>query len=188
MAVYGGLRARLIKDSLYHMIEDAIADLGWFDAGRQHAPIAFRADPVNTEEEVPVNTLTLSDEDMIAFDQELGSRLAEHSWAFFLDFYAESNAIGIHMAQDLKAILEGRILGIGRGSTSFPVYDYRMATPAQIFMCEIDDVAVDRARNFPRAWQRYWYMVSFTVVDFHSNDFDDESSPPPSYYGGGYGE
>lgn len=173
MTVYaGGLRARLIKDSLYTMINEALADLDWFDPGRQHSPISFISEPVESEDDIPINTLALADEDMVSLDQEMGSQLAEHQWTFYLDFFADSNALGVHMAQDLKAILEGRLSAIGRDDSFFAVYDYTQATPTVIFQCQIEDVGIDRVRGYSRPWQRFWYVVSWTVIDYYGRDDD----------------
>lgn len=173
MTIYvGGLRSRLVKDSLFNMIEAALEDLGWFDTGRQHAPITFRSYPYDEEEQVAVNSLALSDEDLVVLEQELGSIFAEHDWQFFIDFYAEDNALGVHMAHDLEAILAGRMPSIGRASPNFPVYDYTLATPEVIAWCEIEDVVVDRARGFPKPWQKFWYVVSFNVLDYYGNEDD----------------
>lgn len=168
----GGLRSRLVKDSLYSMINDALTDLGWFSSGRQHAPIHFRSFPLHEEEEVDINSLALSDEDLVVVEQELGSIFSEHDWQFYLDFYAEDNALGIHMAHDLEAILTGRFPSIGRGESRFPVYDYTEATPSIFTYCEIEEVIVDRARGFPKPWQKFWYVVSFSVLDYYGTEDD----------------
>lgn len=168
----GGTRARLLRDSLYYMIRDSLDDLGWFDAGQDNLPVTFSTEEVDGKEEIPFNTLSLSDEDFTSEYQELGSDFSEHTWTFYLDFYAEDNSIGVHMKADLIAILEGRLPSIGRDDPSFELIDYRLATPTSFGRCEIESVLGDRARNFPKAWQRYWHVVFFQVKDYYGNEND----------------
>lgn len=170
MGYVGGLRQRLIRDSLWHMLSDAIEDLGWLDSGRGHQPVDLRAYAVPLDEEIQLNTLALSDELLVESDDELGSVFAEHRWTFYVDFYAENEAIGTHMIHDVRSVVGGRMASIGRGDPSFVVYDYTQATPPELFTCEIEDVRVDRARDFPKPWQRYWFVCRFDVVDHYANE------------------
>ena len=172
MAYVGGLRARLVKESLFQMVNNALEDLGWFDAGRQHSPIQFLDKEVANDDEVPLNTLSLADGDIVASALEMGSTLSEHSWAFYLDFFGESDVLSLDVSRDLKDILEGRMPSIGRVAPRFTVYDYTMATPPEIFVCDISGVSLDRAQNFPKQWQKYWRSVSFVVNDEYADEDD----------------
>lgn len=173
MTIYvGGLRARLIKDSLYNMIHASLDDLGWFDTGRGHQAIAMRATKVENEEEIPLNTLAVCDEDFGSFDTEMGSKMADHSWTFYADFYAENEAVGLHMIRDIKDILEGRMSAISRSRPTLDVYDYTQATPTAIFTCQIEDVLVDRAHDFPKPWQKFWFACRFSIEDTYGDDDD----------------
>ncbi len=173
MTVYaGGLRSRLIRDSLINMVTDSLAALGWFDGNRQHTKLTVVATAVPEEEDVPYNTLAFSDDDISSYDEEMGSNYSEHRWNWFIDFFAEDNSIGLHVIQDIKAILEGRFSSIGRTGSILKVYDYTLATPSHIFTCEIEGVATHRAHGFPRAYQRYWHSCSFDVLDFYGSDSD----------------
>lgn len=162
--ILGGLRSRLIWDSVYHAINDALTQLGWFDAGRQHQPVTFPPMPVSDNVEIALNTVALSDENLTETAMELGSQLVETSWSYYVDFYAESDVIGKHLINDIRDFLAGRMMDI-RPGTSLPVYDYRLATPAVVFYVEIDQLTVDRAHDFPKSWQQHWYSLSFVVVD-----------------------
>jgi hypothetical protein len=165
--IQGGLRHRLIKDSLFNMLRDSLDTVGWFDTGRSHKPINMIARPVPDDEEIPFNTLALSSGDMEAEDWEIGSMLAEHTWMFYVDFYAENDPLGSHMMGDVRDILAGRFADAGRTRTNFPVYDYRQATPPVEFYCDIDEVFIDRAVDFPRPWQKHWYVCRFMVIDYY---------------------
>lgn len=171
MAYVGGLRARLISESLANMIHDSLEALGWFDAGRDHREINFRTVEYNPDQEIPLNTLIIADLDTTSSDEELGSRLSEFRWNFFVDFYGEDKAVALHMIRDVAAIVDGRMPSIGRHDPCFDVYDYTQATPSPIFTCEIENVDVDRAHDFPKPWQKYWYSCSFTVLDYHATEF-----------------
>lgn len=168
--IVGGLRARLIRESLYQMINTALDDLGWFDAGRPHQPVTFEASSKNQQEQIAMNTAALGDDNSSGEDIELGSQLSEERWFMYVDFYAESDALGVHFARDLKDILEGRITAIGRDDPSFTVYDWRQATPVSLFVCQIEEVAVDKAHGFLKPWLEHWYSTSFVVVDTYSRD------------------
>lgn len=173
MTIYvGGLRQRLIKDSLYRMLYESSESLGWFNPGRFHKPILFRATAVPTNEEIQLNTVVLSDESVDDVDWELGSLMSEHRSVFYLDIFAEDESVGVHLSGDLRAILGGRMPSIGRIGPSFEVLDLTMATPVPIFNCEIERVTIDRAHDFPKPWQRFWYVIRFEVLDYHGTEDD----------------
>lgn len=176
MGYVGGIRARLIRQSLYEMVHDSLTALGWFSPGRQHLPFSFSAYSLqNTQEPIPFNTLALADGDVLSEDQEVGTLLSEFRWTYYLDFYGENDAISLHVTQDIKDILQGRMASIGRAQPNLRVYDYTMATPSAIFTCHIEDVVIDRANDFPQPWKRHWYAVRFDVVDAYA---DEESAYP----------
>lgn len=177
MTIVGGLRHRFIRDSLFSMIRTSLEDLGWFDTGRFHGPIDFRTIPVPEDEEVPFNTCVVSCDDLIESDEEMGSRLAEHVWTGWVDFYAESDAVGLHFIGDIKDLLAGRMSNIGRTGPFFDVYNYEEATPSQIFRCQIEDIVVDRAHGFPKPYQRHWYACRFSIFDYYGDENDDDCPP-----------
>lgn len=163
--ITGGLRARLIRDSIYHVLFDGLADLGWFDSGRQHRAISFPGTVVDQHTEIPMNTLALVDEDQSEVEGEMGSNLGDFRWTYYVDFYAEDDVIGKHLIYDVRDILAGRMVGVGRTDSSVAVLDYTLATPTQVFVVQLEDIIVDRAHDFPKPWQRNWYACRFTVLD-----------------------
>lgn len=170
MPVAGGLRTRYIQYSFYRMLNDALADLGWFDSGRDHLPINPVASDIPADQEIPRNTLAVSWGDYAYTDIELGSTLAEHVHIGYVDFYAENDSVGSHMIHDVAAILAGRLTAIGRNGPTLQVYDYTLTTPALLFTCTLEDIVVDKAQNFPRDWQRHWWACRFSVVDEYADD------------------
>lgn len=167
MTIQGGLRQRLIKDSLFNMLKDSLTALDWFDVGRSHKPINMIARSVPNDEEIPLNTIALSSGDLEEEAWEVGSLLSEHTWMFYVDVYGESEAIGSHLIGDVRDIMAGRHADAGRTRPNFPVYDYRQATPPIEFYCDIEEILIDRALDFPRAWQKHWYVCRFLVVDYY---------------------
>ncbi len=168
--VVGGMRARLIRESVYHCIHDSLADLGWFNAGRRHKAITFPGVTETNENEIPINRIALSDEDLSESDLEMGSTAVETRWTFWLDFYAQDDSLGKEVVHDVRDILGGRMSSIGRSSANIPVYDYRLATPVVIFHVAVEEIVVDRAHEFPKPYQKHWYACRFTVLDAYDDD------------------
>lgn len=170
--VVGGLRARFIRDSVFEMIKAAVIDLGWTDPARQHKPIYFSAQPGSWDEEVALNTVAVTQTDVRSEDSEMGSNLQEDRWTFYVDLFAEDESVGTHLIHDVRDILRGKMPSIGRGRPNVTVMDYSLALPAPLFTCDIEDVVIDRANDFPKPWQRYWYVCRFIVVDEYGDEDD----------------
>lgn len=171
MTVVGGLRARLIRDSAFELIRDNVIALGWMAPGRRHKPVLFRASPVPWDEEVPLNTIAVSQTDVSDDPAELGSNLTDDTWTFYVDLYAEDESVGTHLIHDIRDILRAKMPSIGRSRPILPVRDLAGPNPAVVlFNCEIEDVIIDRANDFPKSWQRYWYVCRFNVVDTYASD------------------
>lgn len=174
MTIYvGGLRARLIRESTYQAVYDALETIGWFDSGRRHSPISFLPTGVDDSENVALNTAALADWDITEEEDEMGSLMSEHRQVYYVDFYAEDDAVGMDFSTDVKDILAGRMPSIGRGAPRIEVYDYTQATPPVIFTVGVENVAIDRPSVFERPWQRYFRTVRFELVDTYGRD-DDE--------------
>lgn len=161
----GGIRTRMINESIYRMVKDGLADLGWFDADRQHAPISFITEPVDRNEPITLNTLNISPEDTDDMETGLGESSVQERCTYYIDFYGESNAIGLELIHDIRDILGGRMPLIGRTHPQCTVYDFRAATPVEVGYVEFEDIIVDRSRTFPKPWLKNWFMVRFDVVD-----------------------
>ncbi len=170
MVQVGGLRVRLVFDSLYNMINDSLTSLGWFDGGREHLPIQFLAEPVDEDTEIPLNTLVLSGEDIFTADLEMGGPYAQHTRSFFVDFYAEGHSLGEHVIFDIRDILQGRMASIGRTGPVFTIFDYTLGGPPTIGVGDINDVFVDRAHVLTKPWQKHWWSCAFTVDDAYGNE------------------
>jgi hypothetical protein len=170
--IVGGLRARLIYESVYSDINTALTDMGWLDTGRSHADLVFKADPrIDGSELVEFNTLVLTSEDTTDQPLEVGSHYAEHKTEFYLSLYAESRAFGQHLSLDIRDYLQGRMPVVGLGE-NIEVFDYSQATPPMIAIVNIENVMSDRAHRFENPWQENLHEVAFTVVDAYGTDQD----------------
>jgi hypothetical protein len=168
--IVGGLRARLIRESVFEKLRTGLTDLGWFDAGRPHSPIILESRSQNQDETIVINTVALSDENDFESGWEMGSNLTEQTWQMYVDFFAENDALGLSLIRDVRDILRGRFTSIGQDSTFFNVYDYRQATPPILFQCEIQNVDTDRAHGFLKPWLEHWYACNFEVVDAYASE------------------
>lgn len=158
----GGLRSRLMERSVLAGIRTALDALGWFDAGRQHAPINLVAHQYELDEEVPLNTVAVWFDNVDENPEELGSGLTEHSIDLWVDVYAQDDSLGKHLADDIRDVLAGRMAAAGRSDPSFAVSDL---DDDPLFVVQIENTKRARARGFPHPWQRHWWVVSATVID-----------------------
>lgn len=167
----GGILYRLVSDSLIAMVQDSLSQLGWFDENRGHLPVTVYTEPADELDSVTPNAVAFSMEDIVNDDSELGSNLAEHRAMYFIDIYGESKALALHLAGDVKDILEGRFTSIGRTESNFEVLDLAAATPSSLFYCDIEEVEVDRNRFGDKPFEKYWWTVGFELVfTFYNED------------------
>lgn len=166
-SLVGGLRVRMIRESLYQMVRDSLDELGWFNPNRKHEPVSFPSEPADRDEQITLNTLSLSVEDASDVPTGLGESDVEERVLYYIDFYAENDAIGLEMAHDIRDILAGRHTGTSRTSSNLEVYDFREATPPVVGVVHIENVEVDRAHTFPKPWLKNWYQIGFDVVDVY---------------------
>lgn len=174
----GGLRDRLLIESFYQMLHGGLEALGWFDAGRQHAPIDMRPGPVPRDEEIDYNTLVVTWEDIDRTDTELGSNAAELTHTLYIDFYAEppppdgmgGEALGKHLIGDVLAIVVGEFPDIGRSWPSLEVFDWTLATPTYLFTVQFDTERTRTAKvhRYDQPWERWWYTCVTEVIEDRS--------------------
>lgn len=170
--VVGGQRTRFIVDSLYLMVQEALAALGWMDVGREHDPIIFRDDPVGVDEEVPYNTIAFEDTISSDSEAEIGSLLTIDDITVFIDIYAESESLGRHLSGDVRDILRGKLPAVGRNAPVLDVYDFNQATPVPVFTCQLERIRTDRAHNWPQAWRKHWYSLTVHIMDEYTDEND----------------
>lgn len=167
----GGLRSRMIKDSYRNLIVDNLTSLGWFDSGRRHIPITIADRPNKWDDPVAFNTLTVSLEDRVDVDAEMGSNLSIDTWTSYVDFYAESDDLGLQVMGDIRDIVRGKLPSIGRTQPCFDCFDYRLDPPEAFTVIQVQNILEDRARNFPKEWQAHWFVLRADLED----EYMDES-------------
>lgn len=167
----GGLRARLLQDSLYHTINDALGELGWYDQHRQHQSLRFLAKPLRWDQAVQPNLIAMQIETVELAELELGSGLTEDEIAVLFDCYLENESVGAHLTNDLRDLLRGRHT-VGPQHPVFDLYDYRQATPPTIGYAVIDEVRIERSSALVQQdYARHWYQVRCLVHDVYTNDW-----------------
>jgi hypothetical protein len=160
----GGLRDRMVFESFARMLKDALTELGWFDPDRAHDPIIWRTSIVPESEELPRNTLAISTEDSSSEGIEIGSGLSEDRSVVVVDFYAQNDALGRHLAGDVRDVLRGKMPPV-REDSEFVVYDWREEPPVPLFWADIEAVALDRAHGFDAPFRRHWFSVMAEIVE-----------------------
>lgn len=161
--VVGGLRTRLVYDSVFNAISEGMAVLGWFDAGRNHLPVTLLPEPIDSEDEVQLNTVAMGEGPMFDREREIGSNMSSSEYAFFIDVYAESGPVGRSIANDIRDLVMGR--HGGRTRPSFTIWDYRLATPTELGWVDVERVNIYREDTPTRPWQKFWYTVRFDITD-----------------------
>ncbi len=155
----GGLRDRLIHESLFQALKTELTTLGWFDSGREHLPITLIDEYPDENEEVAFNTMTFSMGDGGGNDSEIGANSEDFEMVIFVDFFAEGDSIGRHVRGDVYEFF--------RTNRILPVYDYSSVGTPQEFEVEVqDDIDMRKPDRAVNKWQKHWYVVSFTVVDY----------------------
>jgi hypothetical protein len=161
----GGIRARFIRTALLERVRFIVEQQGWLDAGRRHGEITVLDEPVPADEEIKRNTLSVFIDSIDDEPSEIGSNATDDVHAGFVDFYAESEAVGVQLIGDVRAGLLGKLPAIGCVTPRLPVYDWPEATPDLLFWCEIEDMRRDRATDFREPYRRHWFSLSFSIID-----------------------
>lgn len=166
----GGLRTRMIRDSLRNMIVGGLTDLGWFATGRRHLPIQLKDRPNKWDTPIPLNSLVIALEDRMDDPTELGSNLTTDTWTAYVDFYAESDDLGLSVSGDIRDILRGKISTIGATRGVLECFDYRTSPAPKFATIDIVNVMDDRAREFPNEWQAHWFVVRCDLEDEYMDE------------------
>jgi hypothetical protein len=177
--IRGGLRTRLIGDSLRLAVIAGLEVLGWFDPTiydqppglRQHQPLRYVPRPSKWDVPIAPNCLAISTEDILEDEFGLGDEVAD-SIRCYIDIFGEDDPVSWHLTQDIRDLLIGRIGATGRHGPVLDIYDLRMPTPAPFTQIDIEEVFVDRARNEAREYQNHWFMIRVDLLDEYADEFD----------------
>jgi hypothetical protein len=160
----GGLRDRMLLESIFRGIQADLQAKGWFDANDNYDPIQMIDEYPDEEGEVPLNTLAISMGETYGRSVELGSNATERTIPIYCDFFAQSDGLGRHVIGDILSWVES--------NPSIPVYDYDQATPSVDFYVQYDEETAE-TRKPTRAvnpWQKHWHVCEFRVRDERAND------------------
>jgi hypothetical protein len=176
--IRGGLRARLIIDSLRVTLIAGLTDLGWFDATvhdnppglRRHRPLRYVPTPLRWDEMTEPNAIAIGTHDTRGRESGLGGDVEDNS-RVYVDIFAQSDEFGWHLSQDARDILIGKMPQVGRYVPAVDVYDLRLATPAAFTQVDIERPLIDRAESESREWRNRWFMVRVDVVDEYHDEY-----------------
>lgn len=175
--IIGGLRDRLIHESVYNRVLGGLTTIGWLDAGRQHAPLNIIPEQKSWDEELPPNTITVAPADTTDEDYEMGTFGSKNTHAFYIDVYGENEALGLQISGDVRDIIRGKFAAQFTNQGQLPVLNYTQTGNPFAFMCDIENVTRDRAQNFPRKYERFLWVIRCEIIDYYSADSDT------TYYG-----
>lgn len=164
----GGVRDRLIDDSIFYCVRDSLDILGWFDSGRRHAPVNLISEPMEDDVEIPLNTIAMDSDSITSDDVEIGSVAQTNMIDIWFDVYGENDAFAKEIAGDIRDILGGLHPEIGRNDSVIDVYDWRMATPDYLFSVQVSNLERQRHHKYAKASgrsQRHWYSVVCMVEE-----------------------
>lgn len=170
MALRGGMRDRMVLESLLQAVQADLTTQGWLDdtvyddpaGSRQHRPLKIVDEYPDDNDEVDPNTMAFSYSEAEGVDMEMGSKGEVHGMACFIDFFAESDAVGRHVSGDIYAYL--------KENRTLDVYDYSLATPVVDFVADFEsNVEVRKPSRAVNAWQKHWYTVVLMILDDRAN-------------------
>ena len=166
----GGLRRRLIKDSLAKMIDFKLDALGWYATDSWFTPVTFIDEPLLPADKVPENSVSLAFENLYPSEAELGSLLDRIEWEFFVDIYAEDESAGIHLSGDVLDLLQGKFASLGRTDPSFEVLDFTQDPSPKLFTCSLEELELSKVRESEYQHRKHFFTVGGYVVDYHAGE------------------
>lgn len=156
----GGLRDRMLVQSIREQITDELTTLGWMAGGRNHSPLVLITGFPTDQGEVEPNTVAFSMDTGAGRDLELGSNAEQHEMVMFVDMFMEDDSVGLELSGDVYAFL--------KKNRALNVYDYENAKVVD-FRVDIERVDRKKPVRATQAWQKYWHIVSFSAVDTRTN-------------------
>lgn len=162
-ALTGGLRDRMLLQSV---MTDIVADLtarGWFGVGREHKAFTVVDEYPDDKDEVELNTIAFSLGDSNSTATELGSKAETIRVPLFVDMFAENDGLGRHVVGDIHEFVAKQ--------GQFDVLDYRDPSPPVEFTVQLVDGTIERSKptRAVNSWQKHWHMVAFVVTEERSN-------------------
>jgi hypothetical protein len=184
--IRGGLRSRLIIDSVRFAVISTLQQRGWFDPTifdsppgvRRHQPLSYISRPVEWSKPVTSNSVAITAEDIYDEPIGFGRDEVEDRFEIYVDVFAQDDPLGWQVAYDIRDSLMGKNPELGSLGPQIDVYDFRQPTPAPFTTVDIAEIRVDRSEGEAREWHRHWFMVYFAVEDDYSDEYTNEFSQP----------
>jgi hypothetical protein len=182
----GGLRSRLVVDSVRVTLLAGLIDLGWFDSTifdtppgpRRHQPLRYIPRPASWDVELQPNALSVTLEIMVDDPRGFGAEV-EDSLSLYVDLFAQDDELGWQLAHDIEDILLGRQPDIGRAGPVIDVWDLQQATPVPFVQVDVENVRIDRAQGQTQDWQRHWFMIRCDLIDEYGDEAGVTFTPSP---------
>lgn len=159
--IVGGLRDRLVHQSLCKEIERVLTALGWLGTTSLTHPVNLIFEPVDSKADVPLNTVAIVALDQDGEDAEIGSNLQRKRWSYAIDVYGASESLSVHLAGDISACLVGQVGAVGRLASTIEVRNWTVPTHDLLFLADVEEVHTDRAEDPSVLWRRYWRSIGF---------------------------
>jgi hypothetical protein len=184
MTVVAGLRRRLVHDSVRSLVVEGLGTLGWFDPGRAHRPVNVADKPPHWSTPIAPNTVAVDFVGSDPYEAEVGSRLISDVIVCYVDIYAQDDSFGLHIANDVRDWLRGRLQV--RAGVNYPIYDYRQPTPAVLGYMDIRNVrALRNVAVNTDMWVRHWFRVRCEITDTYASSGQNTPYPAPDLYPAG---
>jgi hypothetical protein len=184
--IRGGLRTRLVVDSVRFAIISTMDQLGWFDPTvydtppgvRRHRSFRYIRRPVDWGENIEPNAIAISSQDIGDNDLAFGGDVQDRH-EIYADVFAQDDSVGWQVSYDIRDSLLGKNPELGTLGPQIDVYDFRQATPAPFTTVDVDLIRVDHSQGETREWQQHWFMLRILVED----DYNDEADIIPTRRG-----
>jgi hypothetical protein len=176
--IRGGLRTRLVIDSVRVAVISALQQAGWFDptvhdtppGSRHHQPFRYISRPVEWSAKIEANAIAIGPEDIADDPYGFGGEVQDVN-DVYVDLFAEDDSLGWQVTYDLRDSLLGKTAnGIG---PQIDVYDFRQPTPAPFTTVDVDLIEIDRSQGEARTWQRHWFMTHVVLLDEYGDEFPE---------------
>lgn len=156
--------ARHVQQTVNDHVETVLTDLGWIgqDPPFGATPVTFQTVRPNEEElkSLVANTVAVSfGNEPDDKEEEIGGGLVSVDFPFFVDVYAEKEAIALAIASDVKDHLAGRVPGTSRFLT---VVDQRTTTPVLGYQIEFTDLFREPVER--ELVRLFWQVVRCTAT------------------------
>jgi hypothetical protein len=188
----GGVRARLVHDSVVSVITTGLTELGWLASTiydvppgtRQHRPVTVWSGMQSSDEPLAPNSVVVTTEGVTTEFFELGSILTDSAASMQIDAYVENDSLGTEITNDIRDILRGRVSAAApRGM--IPVRDFRIADAPVMFCVSIYDLRVSRnPKIVEQQWIKHWFSITGDVHDAYYEAEAEQLIPFPPYPNG----